>query len=56
MKETPKRRITVTSSLNEISKDQLGKQVVVKGVDVNFYSCLLDSSDFSVMVQLTLIL
>jgi hypothetical protein len=27
MKETPRRRITVTSSLNEISTDQLGNRV-----------------------------
>jgi hypothetical protein len=31
MKETPRRRITVTSSLNEKSKDQLGNKVGVKG-------------------------
>jgi hypothetical protein len=30
MKETPRRRITVTSSLNEISKDQMGNRVVVR--------------------------
>jgi hypothetical protein len=29
MKETPRRRITVTSSFDEISTDQLGKKVVV---------------------------
>jgi hypothetical protein len=28
MKETPRRRITVTSSVNEISTDQLGNRVV----------------------------
>jgi hypothetical protein len=31
VKETPKRRITVTSSLNGISTDQLGNRVVVRG-------------------------
>jgi hypothetical protein len=31
MKETPRRRRTVTSSLNEISTDQLGKRVVLGG-------------------------
>jgi hypothetical protein len=30
MKETQRRRITVTSSLTEISRDQLGKRVVVE--------------------------
>jgi hypothetical protein len=30
MKETPRRRITVTSSLIEISTDQLGNNVVVR--------------------------
>jgi hypothetical protein len=30
VKETPRRRITVTSSLNEISMDQLGKRVAVR--------------------------
>jgi hypothetical protein len=30
MKETPRRRITVTSSSNEISTDQLGNRVVVR--------------------------
>jgi hypothetical protein len=32
MKETPRRRITVTSSLNEIPTDQLGNRVRVRGV------------------------
>jgi hypothetical protein len=31
MKETPKRKTTVTSSLIEISKVQLGNRVVVRG-------------------------
>ncbi len=31
IKETPRRRIAVTSSLNEISTDQLGKRVEVRG-------------------------
>jgi hypothetical protein len=31
MKETPRRRITVTSSLSEISTDPLGNWVLVKG-------------------------
>jgi hypothetical protein len=31
MKKTPRRRIMVTSSLNKISKDQLGNRVVVRG-------------------------
>jgi hypothetical protein len=31
MKETIRRRKTVTSSLNEISTDQLGKRVVARG-------------------------
>jgi hypothetical protein len=31
MKETSRRRIMVTSSLNEISTDRLGNMVVVKG-------------------------
>jgi hypothetical protein len=31
VKETPSRRITVTSSLNEISTDLLGNRVVVRG-------------------------
>jgi hypothetical protein len=31
MKETSRRRISVTSSLNKISADQLGKRVVVRG-------------------------
>jgi len=31
MKETSRRRIAVTSSLNEISTDQLGNRVVVRG-------------------------
>jgi hypothetical protein len=31
MKEKPKRRIAVTSSLNEITTDQLGNRVVVRG-------------------------
>ncbi len=31
MKETPRRIIAVTSSLNEISTDQLGSRVVVRG-------------------------
>jgi hypothetical protein len=30
VKETPRRRITVTSSLNEISTDQLGNRVAVR--------------------------
>ncbi len=30
MKETPRRRITVTSSSKEISSDRLGKRVVVR--------------------------
>jgi hypothetical protein len=30
-KETPRSRITVTSSLNEISADQLGNWVVARG-------------------------
>ena len=32
MKETQRRRITVTSSLNEISTDQLGNGVVLRNV------------------------
>jgi hypothetical protein len=32
MKETPRRSSTVTSSLTEISTDQLGNRVVVRGV------------------------
>ncbi len=31
MSETPRRRITVRSSLNEISTDQLGNRSVVRG-------------------------
>jgi hypothetical protein len=31
LKETPRRRITVTSSLNKISTDQLENRVVVRG-------------------------
>jgi hypothetical protein len=31
MKETPRRRITATSSFHEISTDQLGNRVVVRG-------------------------
>jgi hypothetical protein len=31
VKETPRRRITVTSSLNEISPDQLRNRVVARG-------------------------
>jgi hypothetical protein len=31
MEETPRRRITVTSSFHEISTDQLGNRVVVRG-------------------------
>jgi hypothetical protein len=30
MKKTPRRRITVTSSLNEISTNQLGNRVVIR--------------------------
>jgi hypothetical protein len=37
-KETPRRRITVTSSLNEISTDQLGNRVVHCKEDSNLYS------------------
>jgi hypothetical protein len=33
-KETPGRRTTVTSSLNEISTNQLGNRVVVRGEGV----------------------
>jgi hypothetical protein len=48
MKETPKRRITVTSSLNEIAMNQLGNRAVAKGRGVTpsaaipFYSRFLD--------------
>jgi hypothetical protein len=48
MRETPRRKITVTSSFNEISTDQLGYRVVVKGggvtlpVPTPFCSRLLD--------------
>jgi hypothetical protein len=48
MKETPRRKITVTSSFNEISRDQLGNRVVVREggvtppVPTPFYSSLLD--------------
>jgi hypothetical protein len=31
MEEAPRRRITVTASLNEITTDQLGNRVVVRG-------------------------
>ncbi len=31
MKEAPRRRITVTSSLKETSTDQLGNRVVMRG-------------------------
>jgi hypothetical protein len=31
MKETPRRRITVTSSLNEISMEQLGTRADMRG-------------------------
>jgi hypothetical protein len=31
MKEIPRRRIAVTSSLKKISRDQLGNRVVVRG-------------------------
>jgi hypothetical protein len=30
MKETPRRRITVTSSLNKMFRDQLGKKMVMR--------------------------
>jgi hypothetical protein len=44
MKETSRRRITVTSSLNEISTDQLRNRVVTGGgiTPIPFYSRLLD--------------
>jgi hypothetical protein len=50
MKETPRRRITVTSSLNEISTDQLGNIVVFQQQssgyifkdDVNGFSSIWD--------------
>jgi hypothetical protein len=34
IKETPRRRITVTSSLNEIATEQMGNRMVVRGVGV----------------------
>jgi hypothetical protein len=34
MKETPMGRITVTSSVNEISTDQLGNRLMVKNVEL----------------------
>jgi hypothetical protein len=51
MKETPKRGMTVTSSLNEMSTDQLGHRIGVGGgggggvtppASTPFYSSLLD--------------
>ncbi len=48
MKETPRRKITVMSSFNEISTDQLGNRVVVREggvtppVPTPFYSSLVD--------------
>jgi hypothetical protein len=46
MKGTPRRRITVTSSLNEISTDWLGNRVAVSGHifkdDVNGFSSASD--------------
>jgi hypothetical protein len=38
MKETPRRRITVTSSSNEISSDRLGKRVLVRERGVTPFS------------------
>jgi hypothetical protein len=35
MKETPRRRIMVTLSLDKISTDQLGNRVVVRGKGIN---------------------
>jgi hypothetical protein len=48
MKKSPRRRITVTSSLNVKSTDQLGSRMVVRGGGVTppaptpFYIRLLD--------------
>jgi hypothetical protein len=36
LKETPRRRMTVKPSLNEISADQLGNSVVVRGGATGF--------------------
>jgi hypothetical protein len=36
LKETPRRRMTVSSSFNKISKDQLGNRVVVRGGATGF--------------------
>jgi hypothetical protein len=50
MKETPRRRITVTSSVDKVSTDQLGNRVVVRGRGINpptptpFYSTVQQAS------------
>ncbi len=38
MKEIRRRRITVTSSSNEISTDQLGYRMVVRGKERRYYA------------------
>ncbi len=43
MKKTPRRRITVTSSLNEISTDQLGNGMV-RGSSFRPHPCLQEAS------------
>jgi hypothetical protein len=44
MKETPSRRITVTSSLEELSTNQLGNRVVVRGGGVTVHPFLQQAS------------
>jgi hypothetical protein len=46
MKETPRRRITVKSSLFEVSKDQLGNRVVVRGKAILSSSPPLSTAGF----------
>jgi hypothetical protein len=45
MMETPRRRIMVTSSLNETSTDHIGNRVVVRGITppspISLYSRLM---------------
>jgi len=50
-KETPKKKTTVTSSLIEISKDQLGNRAVVRGGGDNGKDAAHERPIFSVQNQ-----
>jgi hypothetical protein len=50
-KETPKKKTTVTSSLIEISKDQLGNRAVVRGGEIMAKTQLMKGPSFQFKIS-----